>query len=154
MNALRDSDAIGGHDIQFEGVLIDLREQGGSGNGERKRGGRRARTRDRAFPFAHGHQFRLHLQAMHCRAYLFIGGKLDFCPHFRRQALRHLVHLGMLLDGSHRQARGEQIQPTDTLLESRVHRRRTMIATIRHTGDLAELSGSPNQPSQGRTRDA
>src|SRR6266487_5217302 len=63
--------------IQVHRVLIDLSEQGRSRNGERKRGGRLAFTWNGFGPFAHGHQFRLHLQALHLLAHLSIGGKFD-----------------------------------------------------------------------------
>ncbi len=54
------------------------------------------------------------------------------------------------MDRGHRQAREEQIQPTNALLESRVHGGRTTIDAKRDTGDLPQLLRSPNQPRERR----
>src|SRR5207247_5455923 len=56
----------------------------------------------------------------------------------------------MLMDRGHRQARGEQIQPTNALLESRVHGGLSCIGAKRDTGDLPQLLCSPNQPRERR----
>ena len=63
-------------------------------------------------------------------------------------------HLGMLMDRGHRQARGEQIQPTDALLEGRVHGRLSAIAAIeahRQSGPAARVRS--NQTPERGTRD-
>src|SRR5712691_3537339 len=60
----------------------------------------------------------------------------------------------MLTDGGHGQTGRQQIQSTDTLLEGWVQGGLADVAAMRHTGDLAELSGPPHQPPQRRTWDA
>src|SRR5258708_87283 len=59
----------------------------------------------------------------------------------------------MLMDSGHGQASGEQIEPTNALLEGRVHGRLSSIGAKRDTSDLTKLAGSPHQTPQSRTCD-
>ena len=57
----------------------------------------------------------------------------------------------MLTDGGHRQASGQQIQPTDTRLEGRVQGGLADVAAMRHTGDLAAAAGSASPAAPAST---
>jgi hypothetical protein len=62
-------------------------------------------------------------------------------------------HFCMLMDGGHRQAGRQQIQPPDALLEGRVHGRLARISAQRNTSDLPQRAGAPHQPPQRRPWD-
>jgi hypothetical protein len=153
VDALRHRNAIGSGDIQFERVLIDLRDERRGGNGERKRFSRLTRTGNGPGPFAHGNQFRLHLQVLHGDTHLFVGGKFGRLACFRLQSRCYLLHLRMFPDRGHGQAGWEQKQPADTLLKGRMQGTLSTAAAIGHTGNLADLVRSSHQASQSRTRD-
>jgi hypothetical protein len=60
----------------------------------------------------------------------------------------------MLSNRRHGQPCGQSKQPTDTFGEGRMQARRTTVAPMRHTGNLASLTGSAHQPRKRRTGDA
>src|SRR5436853_5932914 len=60
----------------------------------------------------------------------------------------------MLSNGRHGQPCGQSKEPTDTFGEGRMKAHRPSVAAVRHTGDLASLSGPTHQPRKRRRRDA
>jgi hypothetical protein len=54
-------------------------------------------------------------------------------------------HERMPMDRRHRQACGEQVQPTDALLEVRVHGRLSDVTPMRYTGNLTSFAGPLDQ---------
>jgi len=101
MHALRHSNPIGGHDIQFHRVLIDLREERGSRNGERKRLGGLPRAGRSFCPSAQRDQFGVAPEPMHFPTHLSVGGRFDRCSGFLCETQSYLPHLRMLMDGGH-----------------------------------------------------
>lgn len=161
MHTARDGHPIRSHHIQFHRVLIDLRHERWSRNGEGKRVWGLSITRQRFCPFTHGHQFRLTPQPMHFLTHLIVGGKRNGFSGLLRQSLGQSLHLCVLVDGRHGEARREQIQPTNALLEGRMKSNLPGPTPIGNTRDhsqftralhqTAERRGSHTQGFRGRT---
>ena len=151
MHALCHRNAIRRDDVQLERVLIHLGQQGRGRNGEHKRFRRGTRAGKGFCSFAHGHQIWVVLEPSDFCADLFVRRKLHGCSGLERQACCHLVHLRMFSNCGHREASREKIEPTDALLECRVHRRLSDIGAKRNAGDLTQFTGPPNQPPQRGT---